>query len=152
MQKKKRILNYDEATLQDTRFDARAWSTKGTLALATRKIVNPRVSMIAIVDNFSAIYYSFMQGNSDVQTTKMMLLRLVEILDLEDKNWRANTILLLDNASYHKGKSIIKLLNGLKVPTLFTSPYSPMLSPIELLFASIKRSDINPDNIPGTKK
>jgi transposase len=59
---------------------------------------------------------------------------LCRILDEEDQEWRLNTILLMDGAAYHKSLKIKKFLNFMKIPTLFSSPYSPELCPIELIF------------------
>ena len=81
-----------------------------------------------------------------------MLYKLVEILNKEDKDWRKKTIVLLDNASYHKTKLVKGLIEKLQIPVLYNAPYSPQLAPIELLFAHIKKGDLNPTDMPVTKK
>jgi transposase len=80
----------------------------------------------------------------------LVLNSLVQGLDKEDPDWRYSSILLLDGASYHKSTSTIMSLKLLKIPTMFTSPHSPMICPIELLFAQIKRGDLNPNDNPST--
>ena len=41
-----------------------------------------------------------------------------------DKSWRENSVLLLDNASYHTHEETLKHLAFLKVPVIFSAPYS----------------------------
>jgi hypothetical protein len=48
-----------------------------------------------------------------------------KILDKEDKNWRKNTILRIDGASYHTNNMIKTVLAKLQIPTIYVSPYSP---------------------------
>ena len=68
----------------------------------------------------------------------IFLRKLVLKLDQEDAEWRSNTVILLDNAPYHKSDSTINLMQGLKIPVLFTGPHSYDAAPIELLFAAFK--------------
>ena len=73
-------------------------------------------------------------------------------LDQEDPEWRSNTVILLDNAPYHKSDSTMNLMQGLKIPVLFTGPHSYDAAPIELLFAAFKSCDVNPRNLPTGKR
>ena len=76
----------------------------------------------------------------------------MKILNQEKPNWRKDTIILHDNASYFKNGKMMKLLKDLDVPILFTGPHSYSAVPIELWFAHFKRDDINPRHIPTGKK
>ena len=49
------------------------------------------------------------------------------------------TILTLDNWSYHKSSKVINLMKGLNWKIYFLSVYSPSLAPIELAFALLKK-------------
>ena len=60
---------------------------------------------------------------------------LVGKLDKDRLNWRENTIVLMDNASYHKGTNAIKLYESLRIPVMFTGPHSYDAVPAELFFA-----------------
>ena len=52
----------------------------------------------------------------------------------EDQEWRLNTILVMDGAACHNSLKIKIFLKFMKIPTLISSPYSPELCPIELIF------------------
>ena len=73
-------------------------------------------------------------------------------LDSEDINWRSNTVILLDGAPYHTSESTLELMEGLRIPTLFTGPHSYDAVPAELLFAAFKADDINPSKVPQGKR
>jgi len=48
-------------------------------------------------------------------------------------------VVILDNASFHKGSQTEALIRGCGASLLFLPPYSPELNPIEKDFANIKR-------------
>lgn len=48
-------------------------------------------------------------------------------------------IVILDNASFHKGAETVRLIAETGASLLFLPPYSPELNPIEKDFANIKR-------------
>jgi len=50
-----------------------------------------------------------------------------------------NHIVIMDNASFHKGSETAALIRGAGASLLFLPPYSPELNPIEQDFANIKR-------------
>ena len=58
---------------------------------------------------------------------------------------------MLDNAPYHSSKDTVKVLEALKIPTLFTGPHNYDASPVELWFAAFKSRDINPRHVPTGK-
>ena len=48
------------------------------------------------------------------------------------------TLVILDNASVHKGKSTLETISGVGTLVRFLPPYSPDQTPIEELFAEVK--------------
>lgn len=82
----------------------------------------------------------------------VFFVQLVKKLDEENKQWRKDTVILLDNAKYHRSKEIMTLLKELHIPVLFTGPHSYAAVPIELWFAAFKADDINPRHLPTGKK
>lgn len=52
----------------------------------------------------------------------------------------AGTLIILDNAAFHKTEMTRKLVEKFNCKLLFLPPYSPHLNPIEHLWANIKRS------------
>lgn len=52
---------------------------------------------------------------------------------------KPNSVIVLDNASYHKSKKLQALFDTYNCTLLYLSPYSPDLNPIEKLWGTIKR-------------
>lgn len=52
---------------------------------------------------------------------------------------KPGTVIILDNATFHKSKLTIDLVTMAGCKLLFLPPYSPHLNPIEKLWANIKR-------------
>ena len=50
-----------------------------------------------------------------------------------------NHVVIMDNASFHKGSETAALIRTSGASLLFLPPYSPELNPIEKDFANIKR-------------
>lgn len=49
-------------------------------------------------------------------------------------------VLIIDNASFHKSKKVIQLLENIGCRIIFLPPYSPDFNPIEHHWASIKNA------------
>lgn len=52
---------------------------------------------------------------------------------------KAGQVVILDNASFHKSKSSIEMIQKAGCEVLFLPPYSPDLNPIEKFWANFKR-------------
>jgi transposase len=50
-----------------------------------------------------------------------------------------NSVLVCDNASYHRGERVQQLCDAVGVRLMYLPPYCPELNPIELGFAAIKQ-------------
>ena len=70
---------------------------------------------------------------------------LAKTLDAEDPNWRENTVILLDNASYHRSQETRAAIKKLGIKTIYCGPYSYVSAPIEKFFGLLKRGDLNPE-------
>jgi len=143
-----RIINLDESTISCSNFRRYSWRRQNDTAYINKKAINPRITLVAAVDNIGNKYASFFIGNSNSKTTCRVVEKLVAILDEEDPNWREHSLLMLDGARYHKTAQVKHLLKQYHVPTLYVSPYSPHLCPIELFFSQLKRGDLNPEEEP----
>ena len=67
----------------------------------------------------------------------------MEELEKEDGMWREKTILLLDNATYHRSQFLFQKYGALKIPIMFLGPYQFQLAPVEKFFSFIKGKDLN---------
>ena len=81
----------------------------------------------------------------------MFLSRLATILTAERKDWRDDTVILLDGASYHKSDGVREHFKKLGIKVVLSSPYSYSAAPCELFFAYFKQANINPDEIKTGK-
>ena len=73
-------------------------------------------------------------------------------MDNEQPGWQENSYILLDNAAWHNSKEMMERLDKMKLPIIYSGPYSYSSAPVELLFAALKLGDINPQRLPTGKK
>ena len=83
---------------------------------------------------------------------EIFLLELVRMLESEDKNWRRDTVIVWDNASYHTSTRTKSFLETLKVPVMQLGAYSYDMAPAELFFSRLKTSDLYNGDIKVGKK
>jgi hypothetical protein len=74
---------------------------KNTLQLKSDRM--SQVSLIMGVASDGRLFFTANRGSNNGSTVLLFLQKLVAQLDLENSEWRASTVLLLDNAPYHKG-------------------------------------------------
>ena len=119
--------------------EEKKWRQKGDNNSVPTKQNSFRVNMIAALDNEGRIYLSITQFNTDTDVMLMFLSRLAQVLTSEHKDWRLNTVFLLDGAPYHKSDQTRRHMINLGLNVMFTAPYSYDASPIELFFAYFKQ-------------
>ena len=146
------IINVDETWIGMTDFRRRKWQVKEQYNSVAKMQVYPRVSMILGIDTRGQIYVSLIQSNSNASTMRIFFQQLVKKLEEERPYWHKNTIIMLDNATYHTCGTTMKLFEELGVPVLFTGSHSYSASPVELTFAAFKSKDINPSWYSTGKK
>ena len=166
LSKGKTILNCDETWLGMMDFRRRKWQRRRGSKCHAITQTQPRISVIACLDTKGEIFYSLVQGNTNDKIMEIFIQKLVKRLDSIEKEWRKSTVLLFDNAAYHRSSSTMKVLEDHQVPVCFTGPnsyaackfpilnFDPLLpiAPVELLFAALKNGNINPRNVPTSKK
>jgi len=59
---------------------------------------------------------------------------------LRSLRYRKNTVILLDNVSFHHSKLVREIAEGKGWELLFTPPYSPVFNPVEGVFSVAKRT------------
>ena len=67
------------------------------------------------------------------------LSQLAVVLSAEDKDWRRNTIWLLDGARYHTSADTRKILKQIGVNFVISAPYSYDAAAVELYLAYYKQ-------------
>jgi transposase len=61
-----------------------------------------------------------------------------------EPNWMNKYVIMIDNARYHRSKMVIELMRILKIPVMYTGPYSFDMAPVEMLFRKVKCYQLNP--------
>ena len=78
-----------------------------------------------------------MNTNSEVMIS--FLSRLAVILSAEDKEWRRNTIWLMDGAKYHTSADTRKILKQIGVNFIISAPYSYDAAAVEFSLLTTSR-------------
>jgi hypothetical protein len=138
------IINIDETWLSRTDFRRRKWKLPGSTNSVENPIVNPRISMIVALSNMGDLYLSISQGNTNAETFKIFIIYLKKKLDADWPNWRSNTVLQLDGATYNICEQTKIELQVLGFRVIFSGPHSYDGAPCELLFSQLKNADLNP--------
>lgn len=148
----KRIINIDESTMGQGAYVRQSWFFKGSKNTHQIKPFGHRLSLIAAIDTHGSTYFAISQSTVDTPVFTAFLVRLAAILDAEDPEWRQTSILVIDNASYHKSDDTKRALAALDIPAMLTGPYGYDGSPAEKLFAHLKVGDLNPDDAQSGKR
>ena len=150
--KGKTFLSIDETEIGTTQYLRRKWRVHGESNSLPTKDVSPRISLLAAIDSNGGIYFAMVQANVDHEVMGVFLTKLVGKLSAEDVNWRTKTVIVQDNAPYKKEFGVLEQLKRQGCTSVFLGPYSFSAAPCELLFAALKRGNLNPENLPCGKR
>ena len=81
------------------------------------------LSLIAAVSSDGKFMYTINSGKNNSSTFMLFLIKLSNHMDTISDIWRQNTIIMVDNAPYHRSKLIMEKYQVLKVPIMFLGPY-----------------------------
>jgi hypothetical protein len=98
------------------------------------------VSLILGVTNRGEVFFTCNHGRNNSTTLQLFFSQLVSFLDSYDTLWRADTVVMLDNASYHKSKIFLNSMQS--IPLMFLGPYQFRMAPVELAFAYLKGGNL----------
>lgn len=127
------LVHLDETGIDDNETYEYAWSMKGQRVWDTKygKRKN-RLSIISALFCGKLIAPFTFEGTCDKDVFKAYVKNIL-LPELKE-----GQTLILDNASFHKGKDIENILKEAKVELLYLPPYSPDLNPIENYWAPLK--------------
>ena len=92
------------------------------------------ITVLGGISNFNKKLIWVTASGSNKKSTKTMLIQIVKA---SQKN--TNTVIVLDNASWHRGKAIKDYLAGKGVTLMFLPSGSSALSPVETVWAQWKQ-------------
>jgi hypothetical protein len=75
------VINVDESLLGQSDFRKRKWMVPGTSNSVAKKALQPRVSMIAALDNLGGVFISLVQGNSNSKIMEIYFQNLCRKLE-----------------------------------------------------------------------
>jgi hypothetical protein len=81
------------------------------------------MSIIAAVANNGDFYFTINKGINSGATFVLFLMKLSLHLETINKDWRSDTVFLVDNAPFHKSKFSFQCYEELKLPITFLGPY-----------------------------
>ena len=146
------MVNIDETWLPSCDYRTHKWRVRGTRNSLPIQTITPRTNVIAAVDTDGSIFISLAQSNTDTAMVMLFLSRLTNAYSRQESNWRERTVFVLDGASYHRSEEARRCYAAMGLKVVITAPYSYDASPCELLFASIKRGNMNPRHIKTGKR
>ena len=129
--------NYPFVSLDETSFGRNIKGSYGYAPIGKQLRIqknSPRVttiSSLAIASSEKVIARKETQGSFNTE----LFCDFLENLDLEE-----NTVILLDNVSFHHSRKVKELAESKNWNLLFVPPYSPWFNPIEGIFSIVKRS------------
>ncbi len=130
-----RIINVDETWLNELNFTRKTWNLKNSNNSMLMKGVSPSLSMIAALDNEGRIYFTLNHSATDQNMFMLFMHYLVQKLDEDTPGWEDDSIILIDNACYHRGDEIRRQFRKMQLPIMYSAPYSFNTAPIETLFS-----------------
>jgi transposase len=138
------LINVDESVLRATDHRTRGWNPFGRRTFSSHSQRLFSVNIIAAITTRGQVLFTVNRGRTRSSTFCLFLAKLASHLDIENPQWRANSILLIDNAPYHRSKETREFLARAQIPLMFLGPYQFAMAPVEKLFAFIKGRDLNP--------
>lgn len=130
---KEKLVFLDEAGIDDNDSNISAWNKKGFRVYGLKKgKKTKRLSMISAL-NLNKLKAPFLFEGS---CTRDVFETYVEKILIP--NLTAGQVLILDNATFHHGGKIKKLIESADCSLLYLPPYSPDLNPIEHFWNSVK--------------
>ena len=106
----RRVLCVDESWISETEYSRRMWCTNNSNGTVTQKAVNPRLSVLSAIDTDGRIYFALSHALTDSFTMSLFMVDLLQKYDVDVPGWRTDTVVLLDNAAWHKNDFCYEVL------------------------------------------
>ena len=119
----KTIINIDESTLNKTNYNESGLQAIGEKLYTTGSKRIDSFNIIAGVSNKNEVYFTLNLGSNNSSTFKLFLSKLVTHLSKANSDWRNSTMLLIDNASFHKSREVLEYVRRNDIPLMFLGPY-----------------------------
>jgi hypothetical protein len=81
------------------------------------------INIIAGVGSDGSLFYTVNKGKTNSWSFLLFIAKLVEHLNSKDRDWRSHTVVMLDNAPYHRSNFVKEKFSELKLPVMYLGPY-----------------------------
>ncbi|MFN9907698.1 MAG: hypothetical protein ACK56F_16495, partial [bacterium] len=68
------------------------------------------------------VSFTINRGRTNSATLCLFLSKLVDHLDAQDSGWRTSSLIMLENAPYHRSAKTREFIERLRLPVMFLDP------------------------------
>lgn len=123
----------DETGIDDNEVPTFGWAPRGERCYAQKKAERRTRYNITAALNLNSLFAPFIfEGYSNSSTYETYVERVLV------PNLKPGMVVIIDNASFHKSKRVIELIESVECRVIFLPPYSPDFNPIEHWWSAIK--------------
>jgi hypothetical protein len=119
----KTVINIDESVLRSTDHRRYSWVKRGRSVIETNRQSLRSTNIIGAVSSMGEVYFTVNRGRTNSLTFTYYLSKLIEHLNAVSPLWRESTVIMMDNASYHRSKMTRDFLDYHAVPYTYLGPY-----------------------------
>ena len=95
-----RVINVDESWIPSTDFRRKRWKRKGMLNTAPEKALSQKINIISAMSSDGEVWVALTTCNTDSNVLMLFMTKLASELTKQSKDWRNNTIFVLDGVSH----------------------------------------------------
>lgn len=127
------IVYSDETGIDDNEVVLTGWAPRGERCYAQKKAERKTRYNITAALNLNSLFAPFIfEGYSNAPVYETYVEHVLV------PSLRPGMVLIIDNASFHKSKKIIALIEAAGCRVIFLPPYSPDFNPIEHHWTAVK--------------
>jgi transposase len=129
------IVYSDETGIDDNEVPVTGWAPRGERCHAQKKAERKTRYNITAALNLNSLFAPFLfEGYSNSSTYETYVEQILA------PALNPGMVVVIDNASFHKSKKIVELIQKVGCKIIFLPPYSPDFNPIEHWWAAVKNT------------
>ena len=97
-----KVINIDESVIKFTDHRKRGWIPKSIKNKVTNSVRLEGVNFICALASSGEVCYTLNLGKTNSDSFGLFMVKMVEYLDGLDDEWRKKTVIMVDNAQYHR--------------------------------------------------
>jgi transposase len=129
------IVYSDETGIDDNEVPLTGWAPQGERCHAVKKAERKTRYNITAALNLNVLFAPFLFEGYSTASTYETYVEQVLVPAL-----KPGMVVIIDNASFHKSKKVVELVEAVGCRIIFLPPYSPDFNPIEHWWAAVKNA------------